>query len=75
MLSKYLENSPSYGIVYKFLEKRSSLLHLKHFYGGGGGGRPPGPPGFATVLDNYNNTIDLLTFFYKEDFIKKKTPH
>ena len=30
-VSKNLENSTSYDIFYKFLEKSSSLLHLKHF--------------------------------------------
>ena len=44
MLSKNLENSPSYDIVYKFLEKARVYYTLSISRGGG-----QAPPGFATV--------------------------
>ena len=48
MLSKNLENSPSYDILYKFWKKARVYYTLSISRGGGGGAGLRDPPGFAT---------------------------
>ena len=53
MLSKNLENSTSYDILYKFWKKARVYFTLS--ISRGGGGQAPGPPGFATGHMKQNN--------------------
>ena len=67
MLSKNLENSPSYDILYIFWKKARAYYTLSISRGGAGLRDPPGMPGFATDLCEYmykvsrsQHVVDLL---------------
>ena len=63
MLSKNLENSPSYDIFYKFWKKARVYYTLSISRGGG---QAPAPPGFATGFTftniEYCKTLEYIVY-------------